>query len=52
LLGILIIEIYNFLTLLLLLGTQDGEKQNKNTTQYVLVGHRYTQTKTNNVNKA
>ena len=29
-------------------GTQDGEKQNKNTT---CVGHHYTQTNTNNVDK-
>jgi hypothetical protein len=34
---------------LALLGTQDEEKQNKNTTQYV--GHHYVQTNTNNVNK-
>jgi hypothetical protein len=34
---------------LALLGTQDEEKQNKNTTQYV--GHHYAQTNTNNVNK-
>jgi hypothetical protein len=31
-------------------GTQDDEKQNKNTTQHVL-GHYYTQTNINNINK-
>ena len=31
-------------------GTQGEEKQNKNTTQHC-VGHHYTQTNTNNVNK-
>ena len=30
-------------------GTQDDEKQNKNTTQYVF-GHHYTQANTNNLN--
>jgi hypothetical protein len=30
-------------------GTQDENKQNKNTTQYV--GHHYAQANTNNVNK-
>jgi hypothetical protein len=31
-------------------GSQDEEKQNRNTTQYC-VGHHYTQANTNNVNK-
>jgi len=31
--------------------TQDEEKQNKNTTQYVLDIHHYMQTNTNNIKK-